>query len=65
MPNRKKGDPHAGGGPRASDKAANKVHEHIGSQLRRLFDGVVEEPIPNRFKALLDKLDEADETKKE
>lgn len=65
MPNRKKADPHAGSGPRASNKTDNKVHEHIGSQLRRLFNGVVEEPIPDKLRSLLEELDQTDEKKPE
>ena len=38
--------------------AANKLHVHIGSRLRRLFNGVVEEQIPDRFRLLIEELDQ-------
>jgi hypothetical protein len=39
-----------------SDKAS-PVHEHIGKQLRAMFDDVVGEPVPDRFRDLLDALE--------
>lgn len=35
-----------------------KVHVHIGSRLRRLFNEVVEEPIPDKFRQLLESLEQ-------
>lgn len=40
------------------------VQKHIGKQLRELYDGVLDEPIPDRFKELLDRLEESQELKK-
>jgi hypothetical protein len=39
-----------------SDKAA-MLSEHIGRELRSMFDGVVAEPVPDRFRELLDALE--------
>lgn len=39
-----------------SDKAA-KLAEHIGRELRSMFDGVVAEPVPDRFRELLEALE--------
>lgn len=33
------------------------LHEHIGRQLRTMFDEVVAQPVPDKFKELLDQLD--------
>jgi len=42
----------AGGSP-----IDDKLQEHIGSQLKRLYDDALQEPVPDRFIELLDKLD--------
>jgi hypothetical protein len=34
-----------------------KLQAHIGRQLRQLYDQMVSEPVPDRFKALLDRLE--------
>ncbi|MDR3375949.1 MAG: NepR family anti-sigma factor [Ancalomicrobiaceae bacterium] len=34
-----------------------KLQAHIGRQLRQLYDQMVSEPVPDRFKALLDQLE--------
>lgn len=34
-----------------------KVRAHLGVQLRRLYDGILSEPVPDRFSRLLDELD--------
>jgi hypothetical protein len=39
-----------------SDKTA-KVSEHIGRELRSMFDDVVAEPVPDRFRELLEALE--------
>ena len=39
-----------------SDKAA-QLSEHIGRELRSMFDGVVAEPVPDRFRELLEALE--------
>ena len=36
----------------------------IGQQLRKFYDEVASQPVPNRFLHLLDKLDEAASSKK-
>lgn len=37
-------------------KADDKDHDLIGQNLRRAYESVVQEPLPDRFKDLLDKL---------
>ena len=44
------------GASKDSDKAA-KLSEHIGRELRSMFDGVVAEPVPDRFLELLEALE--------
>jgi hypothetical protein len=34
------------------------VKDHIGRQLRALYDGVASQPVPDRFMDLLNRLDE-------
>ena len=41
----------------SAEAAPTKVHVHIGSRLRRLFNEVVEEPIPDKFRQLLEDLE--------
>jgi hypothetical protein len=46
--------------PTADDAAAGgdfAVHEHIGRQLRGIFDEVVTQPVPEKFRKLLDELE--------
>jgi hypothetical protein len=33
------------------------MHEHIGRQLRGIFDEVVTQPVPDKFRRLLDELE--------
>jgi hypothetical protein len=33
------------------------LHEHIGSQLKAMFDEVVEEPVPEKLRKLLEELE--------
>ena len=33
------------------------MHEHIGRQLRGIFDEVVTQPVPEKFRRLLDELE--------
>jgi hypothetical protein len=33
------------------------LHEHIGRQLRGIFDEVVTQPVPDKFRKLLDELE--------
>jgi hypothetical protein len=39
------------------DDSAAVIHEHIGRELRVMFDDVVAEPIPDKFRALLEELE--------
>jgi Anti-sigma factor NepR len=47
--------------PPAADVAATgddfAIHEHIGRQLRGIFDEVVTQPVPEKFRELLDELE--------
>ncbi len=36
------------------------VQYHIGRQLRSLYDGLVDQPVPDRFAELIDRLDDED-----
>ena len=40
------------------------VTDLIGQQLRKYYDEVADQPVPDRFMQLLDKLDEATSSKK-
>ena len=42
---------------------ADQATAQIGSRLRKMYDDVVDEPIPDEFKALLDQLDEGETDK--
>ena len=52
-PGDKAGKPPQGKKP-VSDFA---MHEHIGGQLRAIFDELVKEPVPDKFRELLDELE--------
>ena len=45
--------------PPVADAAAGDftMHEHIGRQLRGIFDEVVTQPVPEKFRKLLDELE--------
>jgi Anti-sigma factor NepR len=46
--------------PLAADAAPGgdfAIHEHIGRQLRGIFDEVVTQPVPDKFRKLLDELE--------
>jgi len=44
--------------PKAADAGGDfAVHEHIGRQLRGIFDEVVTQPVPDKFRKLLDELE--------
>jgi hypothetical protein len=54
-PVRKRERPPAG---EADPVAGNfPIHEHIGRQLRGIFDEVVTQPVPEKFRQLLDELE--------
>ena len=40
------------------DKAAAQISEHIGRELRSMFEDVVSEPVPERFQKLLEELEQ-------
>jgi Anti-sigma factor NepR len=44
--------------PAASTPGQRGVNDHISRHLKRLFDEVVDQPIPDRFLELLNRLDE-------
>jgi hypothetical protein len=64
--NKAPGGPDDASGAGRSDRAAAKdgaprqrdLKDYIGRQLRALYDDVVNQPVPDRFKELLDRLDE-------
>jgi hypothetical protein len=46
--------------PAGSQQAPDQVfpmHEHIGSKLKVMFDEVVDQPLPDRLRKLLDDLE--------
>ena len=45
-------------------RAVRARQRAIGRELRRLFEGVVREPLPDEFVELLAKIDKADQKKK-
>ena len=46
-----------GGSPPPGKKPDFALHEHIGGQLRAMFDEVVEAPVPDKFRELLEQLE--------
>lgn len=36
-----------------------QVQDHIGRQLRAVYDDVLQQPVPDRFRELMEKLDRA------
>lgn len=53
------------GTPARAGQAAeprDRSAEWLGRSLRQLYDGTAREPIPDKFRALLDQLDERDKT---
>ena len=56
-------DPRPRGGPDSADRqqsAAGLEGDPIVGELRRLYDGIVEEPVPDQLMELLRKLDEVE-----
>ncbi|HEX4862116.1 MAG TPA: NepR family anti-sigma factor [Rhizomicrobium sp.] len=45
-------------------RAVRARQRAIGRELRRMYDGVVNEPVPDEFLDLLRRIDEADADKK-
>lgn len=44
--------------PRPAPRLKPQVQEHIGRQLRAVYDDVLKQPLPDRFRELMDKLDQ-------
>jgi hypothetical protein len=42
----------------AAPRMKPQVQEHIGRQLRAVYDDVLKQPLPDRFRELLEKLDQ-------
>jgi hypothetical protein len=38
---------------------SKQIHAHIGGQLRQMFDEVVQEPIPDKLRRLLEDLEQS------
>jgi hypothetical protein len=53
----KTGQPDQSGGAGRS-KADFPIHEHIGRTLKALFDEVAEQPVPQKLRELLKKLEQ-------
>ncbi len=51
-------------GDRDKNRAIRVRQRAIGRELRRIYDGVVKEPVPEDFLALLQKIDERDDNQK-
>jgi len=47
------------------DKSNQKLRAQIDANLKRVYDDLVQEAIPDRFKQLLDQLRNAEKTKEE
>jgi hypothetical protein len=47
--------------PRAHGRLGRDVQAKIGNQLRALYDDIVKEGVPDRFAALLQRLDDKGE----
>jgi len=44
--------------PAAQDSSGEQVPEWLGNRLRRMFNDVMDEPVPDEFKALLKQLED-------
>ncbi|MBD3729663.1 MAG: hypothetical protein IE933_08155 [Sphingomonadales bacterium] len=53
------GQPRHGGGGGGGQKRDGKPRPEWASGLKQLYDSVVDEPLPDAFKDLLSKLDDA------
>jgi len=51
-------------GTGGKSRAVRARQRAIGRELRRMYDGVVNEPVPDEFLDLLRRIDEADAEKK-
>jgi len=54
------GEPGAGDRPDAAHRSGLSDHtqQRIGNQLRNLYDSLVQQPIPDRFRDLIARLDD-------
>ena len=52
-------------GDREKNRTIRVRQRAIGRELRRIFDNVVKEPVPEDFLSLLQKMDERDEDEDE
>jgi hypothetical protein len=50
--------PEGGASREAAPAKTFPIHEHIGRQLRNMFEDVVAQPVPDKLRKLLDELDE-------
>ena len=51
------GQAERGSRDRAGAQAVFPVHEHIGRQLKAMFDEVVTQPVPDKLRKLLEELE--------
>jgi len=42
---------------RPSPALVPQIQDHIGRQLRSIYDDILNQPVPDRFRELMDKLD--------
>lgn len=54
-----KADSKSGSGANPRSASSSKTQPQWGDGLKKLYDSVVEEPLPDSFQDLLDKLDDA------
>ena len=47
-----------GVGREATPGLVPQIQDHIGRQMRAVYEDVLNQPVPDRFKELMDKLDE-------
>ena len=48
----------AKGRDQTTSRMKPQVQEHIGRQLRAVYDDVLKQPLPDRFRELMEKLDQ-------
>jgi hypothetical protein len=55
---------HKSGGDANEDRSRKVRQKRIGDQLRRLYDEVTQEPVPDEFLSLLEKADNSSKNQK-
>lgn len=55
---------HKSGGSADDDRSRKLRQKRIGDQLRRLYDEVTQEPVPDEFLSLLEQADNSPKKKK-